>query len=198
MIYGYARVSTKGQERDGNSLEAQREALASAGAQKIYVDSFTGTKMDRPEFNALLSVLQSGDTFMVTKLDRFARSASEGSAMVESLLDKGIKVHVLNMGLMDCTPTGKLIRTVMLAFAEYERDMIVQRTQEGKAIAKATNPSFREGRPNKYTPCMRDHALKMLNEGYSYAKVSSMTGISKSTLQRIKRDAVAKDILNDD
>lgn len=185
MIYGYARVSTKGQARDGNSLEAQEIALRSAGAIKIYADAFTGTKANRPELDKLLAVMQSGDTMVVTKLDRIARSATQGIALIQSLLDRGIVVHVLNMGLMDNTPTGKLIRNIMLAFAEFERDMIVERTQEGKAIAKQ-NPDFKEGRPKKFSKAQIKHALDLLNE-YSYKQVEQMTGISKSTLIRAKR-----------
>lgn len=185
MIYGYARVSTKGQAKDGNSLEAQEIALCSAGAIEIYADAFTGTKANRPELDKLLAVMQSGDTMVVTKLDRIARSATQGIALIQSLLDRGIVVHVLNMGLMDNTPTGKLIRNIMLAFAEFERDMIVERTQEGKAIAKQ-NPDFKEGRPKKFSRVQINHALDLLNE-YSYKQVEQMTGISKSTLKRAKR-----------
>lgn len=150
MIYGYARVSTKGQAKDGNSLEAQENALRSAGATKIYSDAFTATKSHRPELDKLMAVMHYGDTLVVTKLDRIARSATQGIELIQSLLDKGVVVHVLNMGVMDNTPTGKLIRNIMLAFSEFERDMIVERTQEGKAIAKQ-NPEFREGRPKKYS-----------------------------------------------
>ncbi|MBR2155996.1 MAG: recombinase family protein, partial [Clostridia bacterium] len=89
MIYGYARVSTKGQARDGNSLEVQESALRAEGATEIYVDSFTGTKVERPELDKLLSKLQSGDTLMVTKLDRFARTAAAGSQLIEGLISKG-------------------------------------------------------------------------------------------------------------
>lgn len=185
MIYGYARVSTKGQAKDGNSLEAQEIALRSSGAIEIYADAFTGTKANRPELDKLLAVMQSGDTMVVTKLDRIARSATQGIALIQSLLDRGIVVHVLNMGLMDNTPTGKLIRNIMLAFAEFERDMIVERTQEGKAIAKQ-NPDFKEGRPKKFSRVQINHALDLLNE-YSYKQVEQMTGISKSTLIRAKR-----------
>lgn len=185
MIYGYARVSTKGQAKDGNSLEAQEIALRLAGAIEIYADAFTGTKANRPELDKLLAVMQSGDTMVVTKLDRIARSATQGIALIQSLLDRGIVVHVLNMGLMDNTPTGKLIRNIMLAFAEFERDMIVERTQEGKAIAKQ-NPDFKEGRPKKFSKVQIKHALDLLNE-YSYKQVEQMTGISKSTLIRAKR-----------
>lgn len=185
MKYGYARVSTKGQAKDGNSLEAQEKALLSAGAEIIYSDVFTGTKAERPEFERLLKVLQEGDTLVVTKLDRFARSATQGMGLIQSLLDKGIVVHVLNMGLLDNTPTGKLIRSVMLAFAEFERDMIVERTSEGKAIARQ-NPDYREGRPVIYGRAQKDHALELLKT-HSYKQVEEMTGISKSTLIRYKR-----------
>ena len=184
MIYGYARVSTKGQAKDGNSLEAQENALRSAGAIEIYSDAFTGTKSHRPELDKLMAVMQSGDTMVVTKLDRIARSATQGIELIQLLLDRGIIVHVLNMGLMDNTPTGKLIRNIMLAFAEFERDMIVERTQEGKAIAKL-NPEFREGRPKKYSRTQMKHALSLL-ENHSYKEVSEMTGISKSTLIRAR------------
>ncbi len=185
MIYGYARVSTKGQAKDGNSLEAQENALRSAGAIEIYSDAFTGTKSHRPELDKLMVVMKSGDTLVVTKLDRIARSATQGIELIQSLLDKGVVVHVLNMGLMDNTPTGKLIRNIMLAFAEFERDMIVERTQEDKAIAKQ-NPEFREGRPKKYSKAQINHAICLL-EKYSYKEVSEMTGISKSTLIRYKK-----------
>ena len=145
MIYGYARVSTLGQTK-GNSLEDQERQLREAGATKIYKDSYTGTKIDRPSLSKLLAVMKSGDTFMVTKLDRIARSVKDGIEFFDSLIERGIKVNVLNIGVMDDTPTGKLIRNVFLSFAEFERDMIVQRTMEGKAIAKE-RPDYREGRP---------------------------------------------------
>lgn len=185
MIYGYARVSTKGQAKDGNSLEAQEKALRESGANEIYVDAFTGTKTDRPEFDKLMYKIQKGDTLIVTKLDRFARSMTQGSELVSDLVEKGIKVYILNIGVMDNTPSSKLIRNVFFAFAEFERDMIVERTMEGKAIAKQ-NPDFREGRPKKYSRKQIEHALELL-ESNSYKQVEDMTGISKSTLIRAKK-----------
>ena len=185
MIYGYARVSTKGQAKDGNSLEAQEKALRESGANEIYVDAFTGTKTDRPEFDKLMDRIQKGDTLIVTKLDRFARSMTQGSELVSDLVEKGIRVYILNIGVMDNTPSSKLIRNVFFAFAEFERDMIVERTMEGKAIAKQ-NPDFREGRPKKYSRKQIEHALELL-ESNSYKQVEDMTGISKSTLIRAKK-----------
>ena len=185
MVYGYARVSTKGQAKDGNSLEAQEKALRESGANEIYVDAFTGTKTDRPEFDKLLNKIQKGDTLIVTKLDRFARSMSQGSELVSDLIERGIKVYILNIGVMDNTPSSKLIRNVFFAFAEFERDMIVERTMEGKAIAKQ-NPDFREGRPKKYSRKQIEHALELLDSN-SYKQVEDLTGISKSTLIRAKK-----------
>ena len=100
MVYGYARVSTKGQAKDGNSLEGQETTLRAAGAVEIYMDSFTGTKMDRPELTRLLGILKEGDTLIVTKLDRFARSVSQASGLITELIDRGITVNVLNLGIL--------------------------------------------------------------------------------------------------
>ena len=185
MIYGYARVSTKGQAKDGNGLDVQKAALEAAGAEEIYEEAFTGTKKDRPVLNKLLNELQQGDTLVVTKLDRIARSASQGAELVKGLLEKGVTVRILNMGILDDTPAGKLVTTVMFAFAEFERDMIVERTQEGKAVARM-NPNFREGRPRKFSPVQIQHALSLLDD-YSYKQVEAMTGISVPTLSRARR-----------
>ena len=118
MIYGYARVSTATQGRDGNSLEDQVAALEKYGCQKIVKEAFTGKTMERPKFLRLLEVLQEGDTLVVCKLDRFARTAIEGVQVVRELFERGVKVHILNMGLVENTLTGNLILTVMLAFPE--------------------------------------------------------------------------------
>ncbi len=185
MIYGYARVSSKGQQKEGNSLNDQHEQLIALGAQEIVEECYTGTTMVRPKFNELIEKMQPGDTLIVTKFDRFARTASEGAALIKQLVERGIIVNISNMGVAQNTPTGKLMVQILLAFAEYERDMIVERTQSGKAIARQ-KPGYREGRPLKYTKAQLDHAMELL-ENHSYKQVESMTGISKSTLLREKR-----------
>ena len=184
MIYGYGRVSTKGQAKDGNSLEAQERLLKEHGAEEIYMDSFTGTKMNRPEFNKLLELLQDGDTLVVAKLDRFARSVSQASDLITDLIDKGVRVDVCNLGVLDNSSMSTLMRNILLSFAQFERDIIVERTQEGKAIARQ-NPEFREGRPKKYSKAQISNAIELLDT-YSYKQVEAMTGISKSTLMREK------------
>ena len=144
--YGYARVSTRGQQRDGNGLRAQRAQLLAAGCSEVAEEAFTGTTTDRPEWDALLARLREGDALVVTKLDRSARTAMGGCEAVQSLLDRGVTVRVLNMGTLDSTPVGRMMVTVMFAMAEFERDMIVQRTREGREVARQ-RPGYREGRP---------------------------------------------------
>ena len=184
-IYGYARVSTKGQ-LENNSLQQQEEEIKSRYEKCIiFKEAYTGTKTDRPIFNEMVSKLEKGDTLVVTKLDRLARNTVEGIEIIQELFQKGIAVHVLNVGLLENTTMGKFFITTLLAVAEMERNTIIERTQAGKAIAK-TKPGFKEGRPKKYTKEQIDHALSLLqNNSYSY--VVRVTGISKSTLIRAVR-----------
>lgn len=193
MVYGYARVSTINQGKNGNSLQEQEEKLIAAGAMEIVKDTFTGTKVDRPQFAKLLAKLNDGDKLIVTKLDRFARTAVEGGAIVKDLHSRGVTIQILNMGIADNTPMGRLMVTMLLAFAEFERDMIVERTQAGKAIAREKGQRV-DGRPKKYTPQQIAHALDLLNAGNSYTAVVDMTGISKSTLIRAKRESAPQAI----
>ena len=190
MIYGYARVSTTKQAKTGNSIDEQKAALTKAGAKEMIVDDVTGTKMDRPGFNELRDKLTDGDTLIVTKLDRFARTVVEGVAVIRELMEKGVSVRILNMGTVENTPTGKVTLTVMMAFAEFERDMIVERTQAGKAVARANGKRV-DGRPKKYSIDKLNHAIDLLNSGNSYTQVERMTGISKSTLIREMRSRKA-------
>lgn len=189
MIYGYIRVSTVKQANEGNSLEGQTKLLLENGVpqENIYQDVYTGTKADRPQFNKLLNELKEGDTLVVTKLDRFARSMIEGSKIVNDLIEKGVKVNVLNIGLMDNTPASKLIRNIFFSFAEFERDMIVERTLEGKQIKMETDVDATLGRPKKFKKAQRDMALQLL-EKHSYNEVANMTGISRRTLIRYKKE----------
>ena len=191
MIYGYGRVSTINQGKNGNSLQEQENRLREAGAQEIVLDVFTGTKIDRPEFAKLLSRLQSGDKLIVTKLDRFARTAVEGGAIVKELHERGVTIQILNMGIADNTPMGRLMVNMLLAFAEFERDMIVERTQAGKAVAREKGIRV-DGRPKKYSPQQMAHALHLLADGNSYTQVEAMTGISKTTLISERRKDAQK------
>lgn len=191
MKYGYARVSTRGQATHGNSLEEQVSRLKEEGCDSIVEEQYTGTTTNRPKFSELIDKLKKGDTIVVTKLDRFARSATEGSKVIKALQGRGVKIHVLNMGLIDDSNIGNLISTIVFAFAEFERNMIVERTQEGKARAR-TKAGFHEGRPKKFSKERVDNAIGLLLQGNSYKRVSDMTGISTATLTRAMRSYKAE------
>jgi|SRR5690625_1034154 len=196
MNYGYIRVSTKGQ-LDNNSFEQQeKKILERYHDAEIYKEQFTGSSMDRPVFNKLLDKLQKNDTLVVTKLDRFCRTTKEGLELIDELSNRGIRIHILNMGLIEDTPMGKLIVTNLLAFAEFERSMIIERTQQGKAIAKE-KPYFKEGRPRKFNKKTIEQALRMLTVnggGYSYNEVAEIMGISRSTLIRRQNEFRCKKV----
>lgn len=146
MKYAYVRASTRKQYRDGNELLKQKSKLQEAGFDELVVEEFGETTNTRPCFEVLKARLQAGDTLLVTTLDRVARSATEGVELIKEFLKRGVAVHILNMGLIDNTPAGKLIIRILLAFVEYERALMIERTQVGKETAR-TRKGFRDGRP---------------------------------------------------
>ena len=186
MIYGYARVSTRRQV-NGNSFEEQQRLLEAEGCEKIICEQFTGSTTVRPELDKLIAQLNDGDKLVVTKLDRFARNVVEGIQLIRNLFEKGVKVHILNVGLLENTAMGHFFLTTLLAVAELEKSMIAERTSSGKEIAK-TKEGYRDGRPPKYSELQISHALELLDR-HSYSKVEALIGISKSTLIRAKRKA---------
>ena len=181
MIYGYERVSTKGQDKYGNSLDAQEKLLRENGATKIYCDTFTGTKIDRPQLNELVRVLVKGDTLIVTKLDRLGRSLSKTTELITELLEKGVKIHILNLGVLSNDSVNTLLRNVLLAFAQFERDMIVERTQEGKAMVKENDPEWKDGRRKIECPDFEKFLKKQKDGELSVKECCEQLGISRAT-----------------
>ena len=179
MHYGNVQVSSTGQKISGNSLEDQISQLKAAGCseEKIFKEQYTGATMERPEFERVLEKLEAGDKLIVMKLDRIARTATSGFETVKELLDRGVSAHVLNMGLIDNTPTGRLILHIMLSFVEFEREMIKERTAAGKAIARQ-KPGYKEGRPKQITP----EIIKQIKKGVSWEEL----GISRTTWYRYR------------
>lgn len=179
MIYGYARVSTKKQD-----LSTQISDLKKAGAEKIFAEKWTGTSMNRPQFEKLLDIVKVGDTVLVTKLDRLARNTQDALEIATTLRDKKVVLDVLNMGPINNTPMGQLIFAMFSAFAQFERDLIVARTQEGKEWAKKHKPNYLDGRPRKFDSLRIEHAYQLRKQGYSYSQLEEMLGISRATLCR--------------
>ncbi|WP_151736736.1 recombinase family protein ['Paenibacillus yunnanensis' Narsing Rao et al. 2020] len=181
-IIGYCRVSTRTQ-LDGNSLEQQSLEIRSRYNNAFIIEEqYSGAKDDRPKFSSLIARLNAGDIVVVTKLDRFCRTVREGLRYVEELHRRGVIIHILNMGLVEDTPVGKMLLTNLFAFAEFERAMIIERTQAGKALAKQKE-GFREGRPPKFTKKQLDHAIEIL-QTRTMKEVVDITRISESTIKR--------------
>lgn len=182
-VYGYARVSTYKQD-----YSDQVDELVKAGVPEgnIYAEKYTGTKKDRPEFNKLKAKLVGGDELVVAKLDRLGRKTSDIIQFLDQCGKRNITVNILNMGRLDNTPNGKLMRNIVASFAEFERDMIVSRMEEGKEYAKKHNPSFHEGRPKRRITerykRIYDYSLE-----HSIRETALATGVSESTVKRIKR-----------
>ena len=187
-IRGYIRVSTEKQS-DNNSFAVQEKTINDKYSNaKIYSEAFTATKQGvRPVFEGLLEELIDGDTLVIAKMDRFARTVREGLEVVDTLLKRGVVIDILNLGKLDNTPMGRLLFTVLLAFAEFEASQIKERCMLGKEKARE-NPDFRDGRPPKFSKKQIEHALGLLDDGNSYKKVSELTGISVSTLTRARRN----------
>lgn len=182
-IIGYCRVSTR-KQIDNNSFEQQKqEILSKYENAEIYQEQFTGKTIHRPIFEEVVKKLEEGDMLVVTKLDRLARNVKEGIEIVEELFSKGISVHVLNVGLLEDTTMGRFFITTMLAVAEMERSLILERMSAGKEIAKQ-DPNYKEGRPKKFTKKQLQLAYKLKEEGNTYKQIELMTGICKQTLWR--------------
>ena len=185
MIYGYKRVSTIGQA-DGNSFEEQDRRIKEVYPTAVmFEEAYSGAK-ERKVFNEVLKKLESGDTLVVTKLDRFCRTTKEGLEYIDELQARGVKIHILNMGLIDNTPMGRVIVTMLLAFAEFERSQIVERTQGGKAIAKQKE-GYREGRPAVEVPDFAEYLVKVRDGLLTVVEACKELGISRSKWYRLEK-----------
>jgi DNA invertase Pin-like site-specific DNA recombinase len=181
-IYGYVRVSTVGQ-LEGYSVDEQaREIRSRYSDAEIIVESYSGAKR-REKFEAMVNGAEPGDVIVVTKLDRFCRQTKEGLEYLERLMEKGVKVHILNMGLIEDTPIGRLIVTQLLAFAEFERAMILERTTAGKRQARIEKGAeYREGRPPIEIGDEFIRAVEKVERGImTVAEAVSRLGISRRT-----------------
>ncbi|MFI3605869.1 recombinase family protein [Vagococcus fluvialis] len=187
-IFGYTRVSTSNQD-----YQTQIQKLENAGAEKIFSEKYTGTKKEgRNELINLQATIKKGDQVLVTKIDRLARSIVDLNSIVSFFNDKGVTVTFLDNSLTFEPDKKDSMQTLMMnmlgSFAQFERDLIVTRTQEGKQWHKANNKNYREGRPKRVLNDRYKHALELMKT-HSMREVVKMTDISLSTLKRIKKQA---------
>src|SRR6476619_1771940 len=179
MDIGYARVSTGEQ-----TLDLQLDALQQAGCGKIYQETASGAKADRPVLEDVLSYLRPGDTLVVWRLDRLGRSLQHLIAVVAGLEERGIGFKSLTEQIDTTTPGGKLIFHVFGALAEFERDLIQERTQAGLAAARARGRMG--GRPKKLATAQQRELARTLYDGgqTDIATICATLGISRATLYR--------------
>ena len=179
MIIGYARTSTVEQVA---GLEAQERDLTAAGVEKVFTEQISAVDAKRPALAAALDFAREGDVFVVTKIDRLARSVADLLAVVEKLTAKGVALKILSMGVDTSTPTGKLMVSVLGAVAEFERAIMLERQREG--IAKARAAGKFKGR----TPTARAKAgevVRLASEGRKREDIAKELGIGVASVYRV-------------
>jgi DNA invertase Pin-like site-specific DNA recombinase len=178
-IFGYARVSTQGQD-----LTAQIEALRAAGAETIFKEKVSGVWADRPQLAKLMAALQAGDIVVVTKLDRLGRSTRELLELIERIGKAGAAFRSLGDPLWDTSSSqGRLLSTLLAAIADFERDLIRERTGDGRKRAMANGVKF--GRKRKLSDYQRAEAIKRRGDGESLTSIARSYGVAISMISRL-------------
>ena len=179
MILGYARVSTKDQNLDG-----QRDALADAGAEKIFADTITGTARSRLELDQMMKELRNGDVVVVTKYDRLARSMKDLLEIVERIEARGAGFRSLGEDIDTTSPAGRLVFHVFASIAQFERERIVERTKEGLAAARKRGRVG--GRPPALSPSQKVEVRRMRDEEMRpIPEIAALFKVSAKTVRRV-------------
>lgn len=181
-IIGYARVSTADQ-----NPEAQIDALRQAGCARVFTDHASGAQASRPQLDAALDYLREGDTLTVWRLDRLGRSLPHLIEVVQALGDRGVEFRSLSEAIDTTTPTGRLLFHVAGAFAQFERDLIRERTNAGLVAARARGRQG--GRPTVMTPQRVATAQQMRAAGKSIEQIANVFGVGRSSVSRALRRA---------
>ena len=177
MIYGYARVSTLDQ-----NLDRQKDALRAYGVERIFCEKVSGAKKSRPELDKMLAILESGDSVVIESLSRLGRSVKNLSELMETFNEKGIRLISLKESVDTTSATGRLLFTIISSLAAFERETLIERTNEGLASARARGKLG--GRPKTNEAALKKAVALYLTGQYSLADIREMTGVSKSTLYR--------------
>jgi putative DNA-invertase from lambdoid prophage Rac len=189
-VFAYCRVSTTDQTTQNQSIEIKAAGFTIA-AQRLIEESISGSvaAKERPGFTKLIDRMESGDILVVTKLDRLGRNAMDVRATVEQLASLGVRVHCLALGGVDLTsPAGKMTMQVISAVAEFERDLLIERTQSGINRAKAAGKQF--GRPPALTRSERAAVIDRLAAGISVSELAREFKTTRQTIMRIRETAL--------
>ncbi|MGX0978427.1 DNA invertase Pin-like site-specific DNA recombinase [Roseovarius sp. MBR-51] len=179
MIIGYARVST-----DDQNLDSQTDALAAAGADKVFADKISGSKRARPELDRMLEQLRNGDVVTVTKYDRLARSLKDLLEIVEAIGERGAGFRSLAEDIDTTTPAGRLVFHVFASIAQFERERISERTKEG--LASARKRGRIGGRPAALSPAQKDEVRRMRDEDHrAISEIAHLFKVSERTVRRV-------------
>jgi putative DNA-invertase from lambdoid prophage Rac len=190
-VFAYCRVSTTDQTTD-NQVQEIAGAGFSVTKQRIIAETVSGSiaAVDRKGFSKLLDRLEADDVLIVTKLDRLGRNAMDVRSTVEKLASLGVRVHCLQLGGVDLTsPAGKMTMQVINAVAEFERDLLIERTHAGLKRAKAEGKVL--GRPQALSNAEQEAALKMLGEGLPVARIARDMNTSRQTIMRLREARLA-------
>ena len=178
MIIGYARVST-----DGQTLDAQQSALAAAGAERVFAEKISGAVTDRKALGRAVAALGAGDVLLVTRLDRLARSTRDLLNVLDAVSKAGGFRSLADAWADTTTPHGRLMLTVLGGLAEFERELIRSRTDEGRKRAQARGVRF--GRKPALTPYQRQEALQRRAQGEPLVEIARTFGVSHSAISRL-------------
>ncbi|OUJ04587.1 recombinase family protein [Acetobacter cibinongensis] len=183
--YGYARISTDEQSHDPQLLELRREGL-----EEIITDTISGRvpALERPGLSSLLNQLRQGDSMVVSRLDRLGRDTVDVMSLIGSLTENGVRVRILNIGIETGTPNGQLFLTILAGFAQFEREIIRERTRAG--LEAARQAGIRLGRSPILTSRQRKHVCELRHTGRTLSEIAKIFRVSRSTIWRTVQSEV--------
>ena len=180
QVFGYARVSTADQ-----NFDTQLDALQKHGCDRIFQDKISGTIQSRPALDELLLCVREGDTIVVSRFNRLGRSRAHLINLVDELARRNITFKALDLGIDTSTPSGKLVIGIFSSLAEYDREMILEKTRAGQRLAKAKGKHI--GRPAGLDAEKYSKVKKLIGSGFGNSEIVELTGVSLASVKRYRK-----------